>query len=124
MSPAEARRRWAEAMIRRSSGPIVTYGSEAWHALPEGSVDRVNAVIIMAEARAREADELEANLRLEVEFARRAFKHDEDADYVHQATAHRQRWSHLPLTAPTYVGQVVEPLEVIGKRYREQRRAS
>ncbi len=117
-----ARRRWAYRMIRRCPEPPPLYGSAAWLALPEGSPARVAAVVRAAEAWAQCGDELEAELRTELDLAWRAHKAAEDAEYQAQAAAHRERWSHLPLTKPTYAGQDVEPLEIIGRRYMDQRR--
>jgi hypothetical protein len=71
------RRRWAYRMIQQSPTPPPVYGSPEWLALPEGSPEKVAAVVRAAEAWARQGDDLEANLRLEVDLSRRAFKADE-----------------------------------------------
>lgn len=120
-----SRRHWADEMIRRASASVPPYGSDAWCQLPESSPAKVAAVVIAAEAWATTGDHLEMQLSLEVEVSRHAFKADEDAAYRDRAAAHRERWRHLPLTAPgRYAGQVVEPLDAIGRRHVEQRRAA
>ncbi len=118
----ESRRQWAEAMIRRCTDAQVSYGSPEWVALPEASCCKVAAVVRAAEGWARQGDDLEANLRLEVELSRRAFKADEDEDYQARAAEHRERWRHLSVLPPArYVGQQVRPLEDIGRDYMANR---
>lgn len=95
MSDMEARRRWAYQMIGQCLTPPPTYGSDAWLALPEGSPAKVAAVIIAAEAWTRGGDELEADLRTELDLAWHAHKAAEDADYSARAAAHRREWGHL-----------------------------
>lgn len=99
MSAVESRRRWAYRMVERCTSPPPSYGTAAWLALPEGSVEKVAAVVIAAEAWARQGDTLEDDLRTEVRQLAEAFKRDEDADYQARAAAHRDHWSGL-LAAP------------------------
>jgi hypothetical protein len=87
-----ARRRWAEWMMIQAGGPVPRYGSPEWLALPEGDRRKVAAVIVAAECWAREADELEDRLRVEIEFSRIAHKLIEDAEYVARRDAHRAEW--------------------------------
>ena len=87
-----ARRRWAERMLIQAGTPVPRYGSADWLALPEGDRRKVAAVIVAAECWAREADELEDRLRVEVEFSRIAHKWAEDAEYVARRDAHRAEW--------------------------------
>ncbi|MDQ3165028.1 MAG: hypothetical protein M3Q17_02525 [Actinomycetota bacterium] len=56
---------------------------------------KVVAVVVAAEATARESDNLEVNLRRELDARRLAHKTCEDADYVERAAAGRKtapRW--------------------------------
>lgn len=59
-------------------------------------------MVIAAEAWARGGDELEANLRAELDAAWRAHKSAEDAEYQARAAAHRQEWGHLRLVRGAY----------------------
>ncbi len=95
MSDVDSRRRWAYLMIQRCTTPPPSYGSVEWLALPEGSPAKVAAVIIAAEAWASTGDELEAEMRIELDLAWRAHKAAEDAEYLARAQAHRDEWSHL-----------------------------
>ena len=95
MSEVDSRRRWAYRMIRRCPEPPPTYGSADWLALPEGSPAKVAAVIIAAEAWARMGDELEAEIRVELDLAWKAHKAAEDAEYRARAAAHREEWGRL-----------------------------
>jgi len=67
------RRRWACALIRRATVRPPAYGSAGWHALPEGSPERIAAVVVAAESWQRDDDDLEGLLRAQVEQQRRAF---------------------------------------------------
>ena len=87
-----ARRRWAERMMIAAGTPVPRYGSPEWLALPEGDRRKVAAVIVAAECWAREADELEERLWIEVTFAQIAHKVTEDAEYVARRDAHRAEW--------------------------------
>ena len=49
MTPQEQRRAWAYAMVSRCQTPPPAYGSLEWLALPDGSVEKVAAVILAAE---------------------------------------------------------------------------
>lgn len=100
--PHIARRYWARKLIDKARGQeIPPYGSLEWNALPEGDARKVAAVVVAAEAWAQMGDELEETLRREVEELRRAFKADEDADYVAGMAAHREQWQ--PVTRSTVV---------------------
>ena len=87
-----ARQRWAQRMIAAAGTPLPRYGSPEWLELPEGDRRKVAAVIVAAECWAREADELEERLRVEVEFSRIAHKLIDDAEYVARRDAHRAEW--------------------------------
>lgn len=91
-----ARRRWAAGMIAKAAGlGIPTYGSPEWLALPEGNLAKVAAVVRAAECHARAGDELEDQLRAEVEELRRAHKRNEDAEYAAGIATHREKWKGL-----------------------------
>lgn len=92
-----ARRRWAYRMMSRCDSPPPAYGTSEWLALPEGSVEKVSAVIRAAECWARDGDELENRLRIEIELAREAFTADDDAEYVARRDAHRAEFGGLRL---------------------------
>lgn len=87
-----ARERWAQRMLAAAERPLPRYGSPEWLALPEGDRRKVAAVIVAAECWARESDQLEERLRVEVEFSRIAHKLIEDAEYVARRDAHRAEW--------------------------------
>jgi len=88
-----ARRRWAYRMLSRCAAPPPVYGSAAWLALPEGSVEKVAAVVRAAECWATDGDHLAENLRVEVEAATVAAKQLEDAAYAARRDAHRAEWA-------------------------------
>lgn len=124
MSAIESRRRWAYRMIERCSAPPPAYGTPAWLGLPEGSVDKVAAVVIAAEAWARTGDTLEDDLHTEVAQLAAAFKRDEDADYQARAGAHREHWQQLaaPIPLRPRQGDATKPLEDIGRDYMAVRK--
>jgi hypothetical protein len=92
-STAIHRKSWARELIDKASRPIDKYGSPEWCALPLDHPNRVAAVVVAAEAWAWDWENLEENLRREVEGLRAAFKSDEDAEYVRSYTEHRKQWS-------------------------------
>lgn len=101
-----ARRRWAAGMIGKAAGlEIPEYGSPQWLALPEGNLAKVASVIRAAECWARAGDELEADLRAEVEEARKAHKRHEDAEYVAGIASHREKWRGLSVVRGAYADQ-------------------
>lgn len=69
---ARRRRTWARRMIRAADGPLPRYGDTAWLALPDGDRRKVAAVVIAAEAWARDADQLARHLRDEITAGRNA----------------------------------------------------
>jgi hypothetical protein len=87
-------------MIDRADGSPPAYGTPKWLALEDGDVRKVAAVVIAAENWARDGDELEERLRLEVEMAREAFKAEEDAEYASRRDGHRAEWGHLRIVSP------------------------
>jgi hypothetical protein len=91
-----ARRRWAERMIRAAGKPIPRYGSPEWLALPDGDRRKVAGVVVAAENWALDGDELEKRLRREVELLAAAYKRHDDEDYEARREAHRAEWSGLP----------------------------
>ena len=90
-----ARHRWARSFIRRCPD-APPYGSAAWLALPEGDAGKVAAVVRAAECWATDGDNLEANLRAEVEALSAAHKAADDTEYVARRDAHREEWANLP----------------------------
>ncbi len=102
MSAVYSLRRWAFRMLQQCPTPPPRYGSPEWLALPEGSSAKVAAVVIAAEAWAREGDDLEQRLRAELDLSRRAYKAGEDAEYVERVAAHREQWGHLRLVRGAY----------------------
>ena len=94
MSAAE-RSEWARRMIVRAGAPVSAYGSAEWLALPEGDSRKVAAVVVAAEARARESDQLEESLWAECIAASRAHKVAEDARHFASRDAHREEWAGL-----------------------------
>lgn len=91
-------------MISRCEAPPPKYNSPEWLALAEGDVRKVAAVVIAAESWARDGDNLEENLRAEVEQLQRAHKAAEDAEYVAGIERHREQWKHLRVVrGGTYV---------------------
>lgn len=92
-STAVHRKTWARELIDRATRPIQSYGSPEWCALPLDHPNRIAAVLVAAEAWAWDWENLEENLRREVEDLRAAFKREEDAEYVRNYTEHRKQWS-------------------------------
>ena len=93
MTPGEQRRAWAYAMVARCKTPPPAYGSRDWLALPDGSAEKVAAVVIAAESWALEGDFLEQSLRTEVEALQRAHKAAEDAEFCARRDGHREAWT-------------------------------
>lgn len=87
-----ARRRWAHALISRSTGPVPSYGSLEWQRLPEGHPAKVAAAVVAAECWARQGDTLAEDLAAELDVMRRAHKQLDDAEYVARRDAHRRAW--------------------------------
>lgn len=78
VSPGEQRRAWAYAMISRCQTPPPAYGSLEWLALPDGSLEKVAAVILAAEKCA-----------IDVEIEKRT----EDRLWAAERAEHRASWS-------------------------------
>ena len=97
-----ARRRWAYRMMSRCSAPPPVYGSAEWLALPEGSAEKVAAVVCAAECWATDGDNIEANLRAEFTTATAANKRADDEEYVARRDAHRDRWRGLRVVRGAY----------------------
>jgi hypothetical protein len=122
---AEQRRRWARSLIRKAKSLPPSYGSPAWLALPEGSAEKVAAVVVAAECWAVDADGVTARLERQLDDERHAFKRAEDADYQARAAEHREQWRHLRVVRPLYdEQQVVRPLEEIGAQYVAEQRGA
>lgn len=85
------RRYWAQQLLDAGkSWPL--YGSPEWCALPLEDPRRVAACVAAAEIYTRDwYDNLEERLNLEIDQARIAFKHEEDAEYARSAAEHRAR---------------------------------
>ncbi|NRQ51554.1 hypothetical protein [Aeromicrobium stalagmiti] len=92
-STAVHRKSWSRALIDKATRPIQRYGSPEWCALPLDHPNRIAAVVLAAEAWAWDWENLEANLRREVESLRTAFKQEEDAEYARSVAEHRKVWS-------------------------------
>ena len=118
------RRRWAHSLIRKAPSPPPRYGSPEWHALPEGSDEKVAAVVVAAECWAIDGDDLGGRLGRQLDDERHAFKRAEDADYQARAAEHREHYRHLSVVRPRYVGQEVRPLEEIGAEYAAEQRGA
>jgi hypothetical protein len=82
------RRRWAYSLISRAA-QTPPYGSANWHSLPEGSAERIAAVVIAAEAWAMDAEDISTRLAAELDSAYAAHKRAEDAAYAERAAAGR-----------------------------------
>lgn len=103
-----ARRRWAYKMMARCAAPPPAYGTAEWLALPEGSVEKVAAVVRAAECWATDGDNLAENLRVQAEAAARAHKDLDDAEYLARRNAHREEYRHLRLVKGTGYSQTPE----------------
>lgn len=111
-----ARRRWSYRLVSRCTEPPPTYGSVAWLALPEGDRAKIGAVVIAAECWARAGDDLEIDLRREIDAARLAHKQADDADYRARSVAHRAKWSRLPSSGKSFVARRAEQLASVKPR--------
>lgn len=96
--PYTGRRYWARQLIDRAPKPIPAYGSTEWLSLAGDDVSKVAATVVAAECWATAADNLEADLRREIEDAQVSFKHEEDAEYQAKAAAHRERFKGIVLS--------------------------
>lgn len=93
-----ARRRDIEyGLIRKATKPVPKYGSEEFLALEPGSPEFVASIVVAAGAWAADGDNVEVNLRHEVEHTARAAKTLEDEQYVADVRGHRRQWGHLRL---------------------------
>lgn len=98
---AQARRRWARSLIRRATSPAPTYGSAAWLALPEGSPEKIKAVVVAAECWAVDGDDIETRLRREIDAARAA--EDRRWDQLHAESVEMvQRLAKRPHIGSSY----------------------
>ena len=113
-----ARRRWAYRLVRRTTTPAPLYGSQKWLQLPEGDPAKVAAVVNAAECWAQAGDDLETELRRELDAARPAHKQAEDAEYQARAEAHRSEWSRRPPSGPTFLERRAEQLLAAGGELR------
>lgn len=124
------RREWAHRLIGSAAGlKVPAYDSPAFLRLPEGSPQQIAAVVRAAECWARDGDELEDQLRHEIEYGWRARKTLEDAAYVDQIESHRDQWAHLrhlqplsPAALQTAEEAATRDLYTIGRGYMEERR--
>ena len=90
--PSTGRRYWARQLIDRAPKPLVEYGSIEWLTLPTDDPAKVASCVAAAECWAYSADNMEADLRREIEASQVAFKTGEDAAYQEQARAHRAKY--------------------------------
>ncbi|WP_375003713.1 hypothetical protein [Aeromicrobium sp. CTD01-1L150] len=65
------------------------YGSTEWLCLPDDHVDKIAACVVAAELHAEYYDNLDENLRREIEAGRLAHKRIDDADYTAEVEAHK-----------------------------------
>jgi hypothetical protein len=79
MDATSHRRRWAYGLIRKIKTPPPSYGSEAWLALPDGSDEKIAAVVIAAECWAVDGEDLAGRLAREIDAERTAEQHRLDA---------------------------------------------
>lgn len=94
-TPDTGRRYWARQLIDRAPKPLPTYGSTDWLMLAADDPAKIAGVVQAAECWASGADNLEDDLRREIEGLQRGFKAEEDADYQFKAAAHRDRFKHV-----------------------------
>ena len=125
----ERRRGWSRRMIGNAAGlKIPRYGSLEWLQLPEGSVAKVAAVVIAAEAWARVGDDLADDLTRELEQTRRVRKQLEDEHRAGQVSRHREQWRHLrvvPGALERLAGRADTPADLydVGAAFMAERRA-
>ena len=110
-----ARRSWAYRLLRRCSQPPPIFGSREWLELPEGTPEKIGAVVVAAECWAQGQDNLVDDLRCDLDARRRIDKELDDADYQARAKAHRIEWSQLP-TGKTFSERRAEQLESVKPR--------
>jgi hypothetical protein len=114
-SEVVARRVWAYRMLRRCDVPPPLYGSREWLDLPDGHFAKVAAVVVAAEAWARDGDGLEHQIAAQIEAGRAAFKAEEDRRYVARARMHREEWHPVThSTRPSFVERRRRQLEDAG----------
>lgn len=89
------------------------YGSDAWLALADDHPARIAACVRAAETWAQMGDNLETDLRAEVEESRYAFKQTDDQLYTARKEAHRKEWRGLSLVRSN--GRYADPMELIGE---------
>lgn len=89
------------AMVRAASGPIPSFGSAAWHRLPEGSRERVAAVCVAAQAWAEQSDHLAVRLHRELADARAANDQHDAAEFARMAAGVR-RLASVPTMAEVW----------------------
>ena len=92
--PSTGRRYWARQLIDRAPKPLPSYGSTEWLGLGADDPSKVAACVLAAECWASGADNLEDDLRREIEALQLGFKAGEDADYAARAEAHRAKWGN------------------------------
>lgn len=94
-SVATGRRYWARQLIERQTPERPMYGSTQWLMLPNDHPDKIASCVIAAECWATRADNLESELRQEIELAQHYFKRAEDEAYKASYEAHRKRFESL-----------------------------
>ena len=109
------RRYWARQLIDKAQEPIPSYGSWDWSILPSDDPSRIAAVVISAECWATSADNMEADLRREIEASQVAFKAGEDAAYQESAAAHREKWDK-PSTVKSFTARRAAQLAAVQPR--------
>lgn len=90
-TPSTGRRYWARNLLDAAPRPIKTYGSTEWLMLADDDPAKLAGAVLAAEAWASDWENLEDDLRREVEAFRLGFKAGEDQEYQQAAAAHRAK---------------------------------
>ena len=89
--PSTGRRYWARQLIERQTPTRPIYGSTAWLMLDSEHPDKIAACVVAAECWATQGDNLEDDLRREVEALRVGDKKAEDREYLESFASHIKR---------------------------------
>lgn len=118
--PATRRRYWSRALIDRGTANRPRFGDTRWLCLPDDHPDKLAAAIVAAEMWAEDGDNLEANLRHEIERGRatvlQAIKEHEDATYRAEQNGWREYAKGLQSTRPSFVQRRKAQLEAAQPR--------
>lgn len=92
------RRYWARQLIERQTKDRPIYGSTAWLMLPNEHPDKIASCVVAAECWASMEDNLENDLRREIENLQLGHKKAEDLAYLRSFAGHIRRNGGLVLT--------------------------